>query len=90
MKNFFKESFNQTLTIFAQTEKSNEDSLPKIWLRLLYLSIQGVCLVKNLIKKIRRNLNKQVKFIVVYQAKRISHYNRNKDKVQKPSCNDVV
>ena len=47
-----------------------EENIPKVWLRIPYLGKQGEYLVKKLISKLKRNLTKQVKFIVIYQTKR--------------------
>ena len=49
--------------------ENDDDSAPKIWLKLPYLGRQGEFLVKNLIRKLRRRLKIYVKIIVVYQAK---------------------
>ena len=39
---------------------STDDNRPLIWLRVPFLGVQGEFLVKKLIKKIQRNLTKQV------------------------------
>ena len=49
---------------------NDDDSAPKIWLKLPYLGRQGEFLVKNLIRKVRRSLKIYVKIIVVYQTKK--------------------
>ena len=49
---------------------NDDDSAPKIWLKLPYLGRQGEFLVKNLIQKVRRSLKIYIKIIVVYQTKK--------------------
>ena len=60
---------------------NDDDSAPKIWLKLPYLGRQGQFLVKNLIRKVRRSLKIYVKFIVVYQTKKTPFFLPNKDKI---------
>ena len=70
-----------------------DDALPKIWFRVPYLGKKfhtTVIQVKTCIKKIRRNLNKQVKFIVVYQSKEVSYFLSNKAKIPDVSRNNVI
>ena len=67
-----------------------DDTLPKIWFRVPYLGKIGESLVKTCIKKIRRNLNKPVKFIVVYQTKKVSYFLSNKDKIPDVSRNSII
>ena len=44
-------------------------------------------LVKKLIRKLQRNLTKPVKFIVIYQTKKVSYFLSKKDKMLScPSC----
>ena len=50
---------------------NDDDSAPKIWLKLPYLGRQGEFLVKNFIRKVRRSLKIYVKIIVVYQTKKL-------------------
>ena len=54
---------------------------PKIWIRIPYLGRKGEFLVKKLVKKIQRNLTEPVKFVVLYQTKKISYFLPKKDKV---------
>ena len=59
--------------------ENNDDSAPKIWLKLPYLGRQGEFLVKNLIRKMCLKI--YVKIIVVYQTKKTSFFLPNKDKI---------
>ena len=58
-----------------------EDIRPKIWLRIPYLGRKGKFLVKNLVKKLQRNLAEPVKFVVLYQTKKVAYFLSKKDKV---------
>ena len=52
----------------------SEDSRQKIWVKIPFLGKQGEFLIKKLIKKLQRNITEPVKFIVIYQTKRISYF----------------
>jgi hypothetical protein len=45
-----------------------------MWIRIPFLGKQGDFLIKKLIKKLQRNLTEPVKFIVIYQTKKISYF----------------
>ena len=70
--------------------ENNDDSPPKIWLKLPYLGRQGEFLVKNLIRKMRRSLKIYVKIIVVYQTKKTSFFLSNNDKIPDSCKANVV
>ena len=53
---------------------SSDDTRPKIWLRIPFMGKQGEFLVKKLLKKIQRNLIQPVKFVVIYNTKKISYF----------------
>ena len=69
---------------------STDDNRPLIWLRVPFLGVQGEFLVKKLIKKIQRNLTKQVKFIVIYQTKKVSYFLPKKDKIPDASRSNLI
>ena len=50
-------------------------------MRIPYLGRKGEFLVKKLVKKLQRNLTEPVKFVVLYQTKKISYFLPKKDKV---------
>ena len=50
----------------------------------------GEFLVKKLIRKLQRNLTKPVKFIVIYQTKKVSYFLSKKDKISDLERNDLV
>ena len=57
-----------------------DENISKIWVRIPFLGKQGQYLVKNLIHKLQHNLTKPVKFIVIYQSKKVSYFLSKKDK----------
>ena len=78
---------------FGNSTSSNkpfDDNDPKIWLRLPYLGKQGEFLVRNLIKKLRRNLKVKVNFVVIYQTKKTAFFASNKDKIPDLSRNNII
>ena len=52
----------------------SHDTRPKIWLRIPFMGKQGEFLVKKLLKKIQRKLIQPVKFVVIYDTKKISYF----------------
>ena len=67
-----------------------DENISKIWVRIPFLGKQGEYLVKKLIRKLQRNLNKPVKFIVIYQTKKVSYFLSRKDKIPDLERNDLV
>ena len=79
---------NNNIILHGNNE-NNDDSVPKIWLKLPYLGRQGEFLVKKLIRKVRRSLKVHVKIIVVYQTKKTPFFLPNKDKIPDPNKANV-
>ena len=71
-------------------DNTPEENIPKVWLRVPYLGKQGEHLVRKLIRKLQRNLTKRVKFIVIYQTKKISYFLPKKDKIPELDRNNLV
>ena len=67
-----------------------DENISKIWVRIPFLGKQGEYLVKTLIRKLQRNLTKPVKFIVIYQTKKVSYFLSKKDKIPDLERNDLV
>ena len=84
LKNKF--SSNQSRTNFFD----ENDTRPKVWVRVLYLGKRGETLVKNRLKKIQRYLTVHVNFIVIYDTKKFSYFLSNKDKIPNLSKSNVV
>ena len=80
-----------TRLIYSNTSNNIADeNISKIWIRIPFLGKQGEYLVKKLIRKLQRNLTKPVKFIVIYQTKKVSYFLSNKDKIPELKRNDLV
>ena len=62
----------------------------KSFFRLPYAGSKGEQLVKHCLKKIRRSLKINVKFVVIYDTKKISFYCNVKDKVPHEQRNNIV
>ena len=58
---------------------TDDDNIPKVWIRIPYLEIQGENLLSSCLKKIRRCLNQLIKFIVIYNTKKVSYFISNED-----------
>ena len=69
---------------------NNEENATEIFFRLPYAGSKGEHLVKHCLKKIRRCLKINVKFGVIYDAKKISFYCKAKDKVPHQHRNNII
>ena len=78
---------NPLTKISHQTDNEN---IPKIWIRLPYLGQKGEFLIKTCISKIQRSQKSPIKFVVLYNTKKISFFTSNKDKVPLNSKSNVV
>ena len=65
------------------------DNLPKIWIRISYLGSRGDFLLKSCLNKVQRFLSKPVKFITIYDTKKLSYFVSNKDKLPPLSRSNV-
>ena len=63
------------------SNNTSDENIPKIRVRIPFLGKQGEYLVKKLIRKIQGHLTKPVKFIVIYQTKKVSYFLSKKDKI---------
>ena len=69
---------------------SSGDTRPRIWLRIPFMGKQGEFLVKKLLKKIQRNVIQPVKFVIIYDTKKISYFLPKKDKIPNPLHSNIV
>ena len=53
---------------------TDDDNIPKVWIQIPYLGSHGENLLNSCLKKIRRCLKQPVKFIVLYNTKKVSFY----------------
>ena len=66
-----------------------DENISKMWVRIPFLGKQGEYLVKKLIRKLQRNLTNPVKFIAIYQTKKVSYFLSKKDKILDLERNDL-
>ena len=66
------------------------DNLPSIWIRIPYLGSRGDFLLKSCVNKVQRFFSKPVKFITIYDTKKLSYIVSNKDKLPPLSRSNVV
>ena len=72
--NSSKDSSNHNTNEVSTQNDFSDDARPKIWIRIPFLGKEGEYLVKNLLKKIQRNLTQPVKFVVIYDTKKVSYF----------------
>ena len=70
----------------SQTDKN----IAKIWIKIPWLGNRGENIIKSCTSKIQRFLTKPVKFIIIYDTKRISFFVSNKDKLPPLSRSNIV
>ena len=73
-----------------RVNNDEDDQFIKLYFRLPYAGLKGEQLVKSCIRKMRRFLKTNVKFIVLYDTKKISYFCTNKDKVPELQRHNVV
>ena len=81
-----KLSTNQSRTNFFH----ENDTRPKVWVRVPYLGKRGETLVKYCLKKIQKCLIVPVNFIVIYDTEKFSYFFSNKDKIPNLPKSNVV
>ena len=77
-------------SISVAVNQDTDDNLPKIWIRIPYLGTRGDFLLKSCLNKVQRFLSKPVKFITIYETKKLSYFVSNKDKLPPLSRSNVV
>ena len=73
----------------APREQSDEE-LIKIYFRVPYAGIKGEQLVKSCIKKMKRFVKKNVRFIILYDTKKVGHYCSTKDAIPTSQKHNLV
>ena len=71
-------------------EINNKENETEIFFRLPYAGSKGEQLVKYCLKKIRRCLKINVKFVIIYNTNKISFYCNVKDKAPQKQRNNIV
>jgi hypothetical protein len=85
-----KTKYIDSSTSDAVNHDTDDDMLPKIWIRIPYLGNRGDFLLKSCLNKIQRFLSKPVKFITIYDTKKLSYFVSNKDKLPPLSRSNLV
>ena len=67
----------------------SDDPGPQIWIRIPFWASRENFWLKILFRKIKRNLTQPVKFVVMYDKKKISHFLPKKDKIPNSRSNIV-
>ena len=62
LKNIFKEAPKQEKNIV------NKKSIPTIWIPLPYIGNKGEHLLKQCIRKVKRNCTTDIKFVILYNT----------------------
>ena len=75
LKNIFKEVPKQEKNIV------NKNNISTIWIQLPHIGIKGKNLMKQCIRKVKRNCTTDIKFVILHNTKKISYYCTVKDKV---------
>ena len=74
-----------------EQQLDEKDDVPAIWLRIPYIGHQGESLVKKCISKLKRyKKDKNIKFIVMYDTKKMAFFCSNKDKTQDSLCSNII
>ena len=84
MKNICKEAPKQ------EKDNVNKDIIPTICIRLPYIGNKGEHLLKQCIRNVKRNCNTDMKFVILYNTKKISYYCTVKDKIPLAQKSSVI
>jgi hypothetical protein len=85
-----KTKYTDSSTSDAVNHDTDDDMLPKIWIRIPYLGNRDDFLLKSCLNKIQRFLSKPVKFITIYDTKKLSYFVSNKDKLPPLSRSNLI
>ena len=87
-----KTKYENNSTPTSNADFQTDENTTKIWIRKPYLGNRGENMIKSCscTSKIQRFLKKPVKFIVIYDTKRISFFVFNKDQVSPLSRSNLV
>ena len=79
----FDENRHTNPTNLNEQQLDEKDDIPAIWLRIPYIGPQGESLVSKCISKLKGCMkNKNIKFIVMYNTKKIAFFCSKKIKLQ--------
>ena len=85
-----KTKYENNSTPTSNAHSQTDENITKTWIRIPYIGNRGENIIKSCTSKIQRFLTKPVKFIVIYDTKRISIFVSNKDKLPPLSRSNLV
>ena len=59
----------------------NKNNIPTTWIRLPYIGSKGKHLLKQCIRKVKHNCTTDIKFVILYNTRKIWYYCTVKDKI---------
>ena len=74
----------------SNADSQTDENIAKNWMKIPYFGNRGEDIIKSCTLKIKRFLTKPVKFIIIYDIKRISFFVSNKDKLPPLSRSNLV
>ena len=94
MRNFLirklKTKYENYSTSNSNADSQTDENIAKNWMKIPYLGNHGEDIIKSCTSKIQGYLTKPVKFIIIYDIKRISFFVSNKDKLPPLSRSNLV
>ena len=84
LRNIYKKALNQENNIV------NKNNIPTIWIWLSHIRNKGKHLLKQCIRKVKRNGTTDIKFVISYNTKKILHCCSVKDKIPVVQRSSVV
>ena len=84
MKNLCKEVSKQEKNFL------NKNNIPTIWIRLPYIGSKVEHLLKQCIRKVKRNCTTDIKFAILCNTRKISYYCSVKDKIPTEQRSSVI
>ena len=85
-----RESLLNRLKSNPQINSETEADVTKIYIRLPFVGVKSEQLVKSLIRKMKRFLKPNVKFIVSYNTKKVAYFCSTKDPVHDYQRHNIV
>ena len=85
-----KTKYENYSTFNSNADPLTDEIIAKIWIKIPYLGNRGENIIKTCTSKIQRFLTKPIKFLIIYDTKRISFFVSNKDKLPPLSRSNLV
>ena len=85
-----KTKYENYSTFNSNADSQTDENIAKIWIKIPYLGNRGENIIKPCTSKIQRFLTKPIKFLIIYDTKRILFFVSNKDKLPPLSRSNLV